>query len=352
MYLSIWSARRRARASRDGSRTPPIGVFRSGELLLSARTLPDPGVWGSAGARGAHRAARRGRGPFHANRRRIRQGDDVVLGPDTGCRERAQALKTLVRIPVERHVDDRLELRVDHREQLPDRPRALVRDPVHHHVRGVAGKGLLPGQQLVHDEADREDVAAMIGGPSHRLLGRHVVRRTQHRAGPRQAARRGISDDARETEVEDLENAVRRQHQVRRLDVAVDDPHLVRVAEAGAQLEDQFEAANQAQRRSAADDLAERLAIDVLHRDERLSLVLADIVDGDDVGMGQTRRGAGFPGEPLLDLVVEDRQDLERNGPIEDRIAGQIQQPHAALAQAIKDFVPADSLRQRRFHDR
>ena len=190
----------------------------------------------------------------------------------------------------------------------------------------------------------------MIGRQSHRLLGRHVVGRAQHRARPRQAAGRGVGDDARETEVEDLEHAVRGQHQVRRLDVAVDDPHLVRVAEPRAQLEDQFQPADQAQRRPAADDLAERLTVDVLHRDERLALVLADVVDGDDVGMGQARRRTGFAGEPLLDLVVEDRQDLDRDGPIEHRIAGQVEQPHAAFAKAIQDFVPADSLRKRRFH--
>jgi hypothetical protein len=61
--------------------------------------------------------------------------------------------------------------------------------------------------------------------------------------------------------------------------------------------------------------------------------------------MRQARGRARFTREPPLDLVVEDRQDLDRDGPIEDRIAGEVQQPHAAFAKAIQDFVPPDSLR-------
>ena len=43
----------------------------------------------------------------------------------------------------------------------------------------------------------------------------------------------------------------------------------------------------------------QRLAFDIFHGDEDLAFVLADLVDGDDVGMVQCGRGLGFALEAL-----------------------------------------------------
>ena len=53
--------------------------------------------------------------------------------------------------------------------------------------------------------------------------------------------------------------------------------------------------------RSARDHLPEGLALDVLHRDERLALLcLIDLVDMRDVGVAELRGGLGFAIETSL----------------------------------------------------
>ena len=44
----------------------------------------------------------------------------------------------------------------------------------------------------------------------------------------------------------------------------------------------------QRERRTPLDDFAQRIALHILHGDEGLSVVLADVVDGDDIRMMQT----------------------------------------------------------------
>ena len=101
----------------------------------------------------------------------------------------------------------------------------------------------------------------------------------------------------------------------------------------------------QCQRRLAADHLAHRHAVDVLHGYERAASVGADVVEGDDVRMFQRGRGARFARESLPQLGVVARQHFDRQGPIEQRIARQIQRAHAALSDAIDDVVPANPVR-------
>ena len=45
-----------------------------------------------------------------------------------------------------------------------------------------ASNGTLPARHLVEDHAERVDVGALVDRRARRLLGRHVVRRAEHRA--------------------------------------------------------------------------------------------------------------------------------------------------------------------------
>ena len=78
----------------------------------------------------------------------------------------------------------------------------------------------------VEHEAEREEIRSPVQRLAAQLLGRHVDHRADHRAGARQAAlleRRPADqgDHFGEPEIQDLRLAARRQEDVRRLEIAM-----------------------------------------------------------------------------------------------------------------------------------
>ena len=152
-----------------------------------------------------------------------------------------------------------------------------------------AGERLLAGQQLVEHDAGAEQVRAMIARPcpwhcsgdmydgvpiTMPVIVRFDV---SMRAMPKSAT---------------LSAPVGREDQVRRLDVAMDD------AAAHARTRARAAAApaiatswRELEPRLAVQVFAQPGAVDVLHRDERDVVVLAVLVDADDVRMVQAARG-------------------------------------------------------------
>ena len=117
---------------------------------------------------------------------------------------------------------------------------------------------------------------------------------------------------------------VKRDDDVLRGDVAVDDVErraveivlLVRVREARAHAEHDREGVLERELEDAlllhlADDGAQVLAVDVLHRDEVLAVVLTDVEDLDDVRVRERRRDARLVEEHLDEraVLVHRRQD-------------------------------------------
>ena len=103
------------------------------------------------------------------------------------------------------------------REHLRDGVRGLERRP--------------PGEQLEEDDPERVHVALRPDLSAARLLGRHVLGR------PDDGARRGqrrVREGPSDAEVRDLGVALAVEEDVRRLQVAVDDPVLVGVARPAA----------------------------------------------------------------------------------------------------------------------
>ena len=105
--------------------------------------------------------------------------------------------------------------------------------------------------------------------------------------------------DAREAEVEHLDAAVRRAHDVFGLEVAMRDAFRVRARERRREL---------ARRRDDRLDrwplppgnlVAQRVAFDELGRDVELAVELLERIDGADAGMGQHRGGARFAAQPI-----------------------------------------------------
>ena len=68
--------------------------------------------------------------------------------------------------------------------------------------------GSEPAEHLVHDHAHRVDVGARVDVIAERLLGRHVERRAEDRAGARQVVLAVVARDLRDAEVEQLRDVL------------------------------------------------------------------------------------------------------------------------------------------------
>ena len=100
--------------------------------------------------------------------------------------------------------------------------------------------------------------------------------------------------------------------------------------------------------RPALDLCLEHLALVEGHRDEELMrLRLADLIDGADIGMVESRSSFRFLDEALLDLVVEAqvrRQKLQRHRAVKLQVAGLVDHAHAPAAELLFNLVVGDSL--------
>ena len=138
-------------------------------------------------------------------------------------------------------------------------------------------------EHLVEHDAEREQIGTVIDRPSQRLLRRHVRHGPEHdprRRHPRhRRGFRGVAgfEEAGETEVEHLHAPAIVEHEVRALDVPVDDAGAVRFLQRLGDLRGDIERRRRIER-SLAEPRRQQLARDVLHDDERGPLVLADVV--------------------------------------------------------------------------
>ncbi len=97
------------------------------------------------------------------------------------------------------------------------------------------------------------------------------------------------------------------------------------------------------QRSLPVDPLRQGLTIDERHDEPGERTLLLDLVDRDDVGMGEPRRGPCFP-----EKAVPKRRDpgelggeqLDRHRAVQGEVAGQEHDAHAAAAQLPLDREP------------
>ena len=134
--------------------------------------------------------------------------------------------------------------------------------------------------------------------------------------------------------------------EVRRLDVAVNDPFGMRGRKAIRNLAADVEHLLDRQR-LAGDSLLERAAIEQFQHDVRLPFVLADVVDGADIGVVERRDGARLSLKPFEHVAGADRrrrQKLDRDGPAQAEVFGAIHHAHPARAERFHDPVMRDYL--------
>ncbi len=151
-----------------------------------------------------------------------------------GFRRLGGRAKAIVRVGREQSVDDRDQAVGEARPDVRDRDMTLP-DPLDEPILpGHAGEGIGPREQAVHRAAETEEVRPDIDRIVLDLLGRHEIGRPDHDAfvGIEDVARLpGHPDQFPESEVEHLHDPRLDEEHVRRLDIAVDHPLLVRVGE-------------------------------------------------------------------------------------------------------------------------
>jgi hypothetical protein len=173
------------------------------------------------------------------------------------------------------------------------------------------------GKHLVEHHAERVEVGARIAAiVAAQALGRRIGRRADERPRRREAlvARHG-AEQRREAEVEQLhERTVAEahdQHEVGRLEVAVQDAAVVCGLQPGQRVRGHRAGHLDVERAVGVDGVGQRAAAQVLHDQVRLAVGLAEVVDVDDVGVADGGRRLGLAQEALHGCRVGRRRRVQ-----------------------------------------
>ena len=204
----------------------------------------------------------------------------------------------------------------------------------------------------MQDEPQREQVGPRIDVEAAKLFRRHVHDRSKHDAnigqkglcrpghGNRHPAGVGSCRGLREPEIEDLRTP-RREKDVGRLDVAVDDALGVRGIEGIGQRKRDVYGRGKIQR-PPREPLLQRLAFEELHRE--IGWIRSDVEDRADVRMIEGGCGACLPAEALERLLIRRQvagEDLDGDGAVQPRVSRAIHLPHATGAEWFENLVRA-----------
>ena len=197
------------------------------------------------------------------------------------------------------------------------------------------------GQQFVQHGSQGIHIVGRRGGRvlSQRLLRRHVAGCSQDVAGMG-LIRVGFQSFG-QTEIGDLGHVARRQQDVARFEIAMDDSASMRGFDRVGHLPKQRGGAG-GRLRLAVNQLAERSAFDELERDVQTVVVLEDVEDLHDVRMLQLRDGFGFGPEAIgfrRRGMCSGEQPLERDQPAQPLMPSLIDDRHTAPPQQLHDVV-------------
>ncbi len=206
---------------------------------------------------------------------------------------------------------------------------------------GVAGERHLTGDALVEHDGQAVDVGLAVQGPPLHLLGRRVAGRPQD--GPVGLGPGCLGQGAGQAEVGDPEPAVGVEEEVGRLDVAVDQAAPVGVVQPGGGLEPDVDRLLGGEEPTGVVDLAQAAAGQVLQHQVGGAVLLAPVVDLEDVGMVEGGHRPRLGPEALEEGGVAGQcrvEHLDRHPAVERDVVGQVDVRGRARTQGGHESVP------------
>ena len=196
-----------------------------------------------------------------------------------------------------------------------------------------------PGQHLVQHDAQRVNIGAAVDLLALNALGGHVFDGSHHGALPRHA---GFAEHAGDAEIGHLDHVLRRDHDIRRLDVAVQDAHVVRVFDTLQGLAEQRHRSRCHHRFRIANDVVERGAVDELHHHVEVVAAAEEREERGGIGMVQLGEGDRLTAEARQQIGLAGQlgaQALDRHLAVEHDIDALEDGPHAAFADLLDNLV-------------
>ncbi len=197
------------------------------------------------------------------------------------------------------------------------------------------------GQHLVQHHADGIQIRLFIRKVAARLLGGDIMDGADGLVGH---GPRFVAGEARNAEIRDLDGAVLQQHDVLRLDVAVDDALAVGMLQGAQNLDGEVDGFLPFDDFLLVEVFLQGNAVDILFDDILDSVAEAHVVDLDDVGVGEDCDRLGFVAEAAEELLVSGKfilQDFDGHRPVVDGIVGTVHHRHSSDADDFMDFVAA-----------
>ena len=235
------------------------------------------------------------------------------------------------------------------RQQVPVEVRAQhgrqrVRD-------GLALEQALAGEHLEQHDAEGPDVGALVGRPPARLLGAHVGRGAEDDAhlrcgedvsvgewpGSALAAARSF-ERLGQAEIEHLDLAVRRDLDVGRLQIAVDDPRSCAASSPSAS-GSAMRSASAIGNRTPREADRQILAFDEFHDERTTAAGFLEPVDRRDRRMTERGQDLRLPlksGHAVVVIREGVGQDLDGDVAIEARVRGAVDLAHPARPQVFR----------------
>src|SRR5262249_14721040 len=203
--------------------------------------------------------------------------------------------------------------------------------------------GLRAGKHLIEHNPITEEIGTAVERSTLHLLGRHAIRRANNTAVLCECSRAYFGN----AEIHDFGNALRRDHDICRLHIAMDHAHAVRIIEAGTDLSRVVNDFVCRERLLARQDTVECLTLNVFHGDVEEPINFLCVVNNDYVGMVHLAGGSGFVAKTAQNLFMLktlhiEAHSLEGYKASDIRVANLIHDAHGTAAQLLDNVVTSD----------